>query len=138
GVDGDQEVFLVPVLADGKSVGDHIARHGADKDDEVGFFEEIVGGLRATITHRTNVGGRIERDRALGTPFDGTGNVVVLEPFGQLFGRFVGPVVATGNEEWFFGGQEGIVELDRKSTRLNSNHVSISYAVCCLKKKRRF
>src|SRR5699024_11743888 len=26
---------------------------------------------------------------------------------------------------------------DRKSTRLNSNHVSISYAVFCLKKKKR-
>src|SRR5207249_12330915 len=26
--------------------------------------------------------------------------------------------------------------LDRKSTRLNSSHVSISYAVLCLKKKR--
>src|SRR5699024_11843788 len=28
-------------------------------------------------------------------------------------------------------------ELDRKSTRLNSSHVSISYAVFCLKKKSR-
>src|SRR5699024_12031322 len=28
--------------------------------------------------------------------------------------------------------------LDRKSTRLNSSHVSISYAVFCLKKKREF
>src|SRR5699024_12791924 len=27
---------------------------------------------------------------------------------------------------------------DRKSTRLNSSHVSISYAVFCLKKKRRY
>src|SRR5699024_11995016 len=27
--------------------------------------------------------------------------------------------------------------LDRKSTRLNSSHVSISYAVFCLKKKKR-
>src|SRR5699024_11543110 len=27
-------------------------------------------------------------------------------------------------------------EQDRKSTRLNSSHVSISYAVFCLKKKR--
>src|SRR5207249_5146224 len=27
--------------------------------------------------------------------------------------------------------------LDRKSTRLNSSHVSISYAVFCLKKKNR-
>src|SRR5699024_5932072 len=25
--------------------------------------------------------------------------------------------------------------IDRKSTRLNSSHVSISYAVCCMKKK---
>src|SRR6266496_6090319 len=28
--------------------------------------------------------------------------------------------------------------LDRKSTRLNSSHVEISYAVFCLKKKKRF
>src|SRR5699024_12363856 len=28
-------------------------------------------------------------------------------------------------------------QLDRKSTRLNSSHVSISYAVFCLKKKRK-
>src|SRR5699024_11238195 len=28
-------------------------------------------------------------------------------------------------------------EKDRKSTRLNSSHVSISYAVFCLKKKKR-
>src|SRR4051812_49854373 len=27
---------------------------------------------------------------------------------------------------------------DRKSTRLNSSHMSISYAVFCLKKKKRF
>src|SRR5699024_12727818 len=34
------------------------------------------------------------------------------------------------------GGYVGILEEDRKSTRLNSSHVSISYAVFCLKKKR--
>src|SRR5207249_5805932 len=35
------------------------------------------------------------------------------------------------------GKQAGTMELkgDRKSTRLNSSHVSISYAVFCLKKK---
>src|SRR5699024_12166173 len=32
-------------------------------------------------------------------------------------------------------GQEAEVSIDRKSTRLNSSHVSISYAVFCLKKK---
>src|SRR5256885_9392338 len=30
----------------------------------------------------------------------------------------------------------GVVGLDRKSTRLNSSHLVISYAVFCLKKKR--
>src|SRR5439155_7583777 len=30
---------------------------------------------------------------------------------------------------------EPMVHLDRKSTRLNSSHVAISYAVFCLKKK---
>src|SRR5690606_40462082 len=30
-----------------------------------------------------------------------------------------------------------IVTLDRKSTRLNSSHVKISYAVFCLKKKKK-
>src|SRR5699024_12219498 len=30
---------------------------------------------------------------------------------------------------------KGLSEKDRKSTRLNSSHVSISYAVFCLKKK---
>src|SRR5690606_40411142 len=39
------------------------------------------------------------------------------------------------------GGQEviqarGRAEEDRKSTRLNSSHVKISYAVFCLKKKK--
>src|SRR5699024_12422460 len=42
-----------------------------------------------------------------------------------------------------FGGQTAIklarhMDEDRKSTRLNSSHVSISYAVFCLKKKKTF
>src|SRR5207302_7658701 len=36
-------------------------------------------------------------------------------------------------EEHFAG--KGYAQLDRKSTRLNSSHVKISYAVFCLKKK---
>src|SRR5205814_4722225 len=31
----------------------------------------------------------------------------------------------------------GLGDLDRKSTRLNSSHLGISYAVFCLKKKNR-
>src|SRR5438067_10635684 len=33
-------------------------------------------------------------------------------------------------------GARTATSLDRKSTRLNSSHVSISYAVFCLKKKK--
>src|SRR2546421_10936512 len=39
-----------------------------------------------------------------------------------------------------FGGLEGPLgreQLDRKSTRLNSSHDQISYAVFCLKKKKK-
>src|SRR5688572_32405139 len=34
-----------------------------------------------------------------------------------------------------YGGQQGTT-IDRKSTRLNSSHSQISYAVFCLKKKK--
>src|SRR5690348_17676450 len=34
------------------------------------------------------------------------------------------------------GNVQRVVSLDRKSTRLNSSHPSISYAVFCLKKKK--
>src|SRR5438309_3339398 len=34
-------------------------------------------------------------------------------------------------------GEPGYSTLDRKSTRLNSSHSSISYAVFCLKKKKK-
>src|SRR5437899_7710938 len=35
-----------------------------------------------------------------------------------------------------FGGTQAGSPLDRKSTRLNSSHLGISYAVFCLKKKK--
>src|SRR5690625_7388429 len=35
------------------------------------------------------------------------------------------------------GAEEAAAGGDRKSTRLNSSHVAISYAVFCLKKKKR-
>src|SRR5471030_3464389 len=36
-----------------------------------------------------------------------------------------------------FGGKQRRRRRDRKSTRLNSSHLGISYAVFCLKKKKR-
>src|SRR5205814_10567686 len=44
------------------------------------------------------------------------------------------------NETYDRGGRQyrdKLWELDRKSTRLNSSHLGISYAVFCLKKKKK-
>src|SRR5207253_7048557 len=45
----------------------------------------------------------------------------------------------TGHELGFgaLADPQGWLERDRKSTRLNSSHVAISYAVFCLKKKNK-
>src|SRR5438132_7771286 len=42
----------------------------------------------------------------------------------------------TGFADWANYGEAGYTERDRKSTRLNSSHTVISYAVFCLKKKK--
>src|SRR5699024_11813605 len=62
--------------------------------------------------------------------------------YGLFFGLIVGSIVvltkAIEGFSWIHGLMIGLgtfIGLDRKSTRLNSSHVSISYAVFCLKKK---
>src|SRR5438067_5628857 len=45
--------------------------------------------------------------------------------------------VRSGQEPVAPGAGLGHAAKDRKSTRLNSSHVSISYAVFCLKKKKK-
>src|SRR5207249_10145370 len=55
-----------------------------------------------------------------------------VQHFGDLLGRF--PFSHELQDLAFPGGEM----RDRKSTRLNSSHVSISYAVFCLKKKKIF
>src|SRR5207253_8012997 len=44
---------------------------------------------------------------------------------------------STSRMKWRSGKEETMRSGDRKSTRLNSSHVAISYAVFCLKKKKR-
>src|SRR5690625_6255401 len=60
----------------------------------------------------------------------------------RIDGKIIGEVHCDGD---VFIGKTGYVEplvnarnlnIDRKSTRLNSSHVAISYAVFCLKKKK--
>src|SRR5690625_5443542 len=64
----------------------------------------------------------------------------VFDFTGKILGRALADVVALLNPQRIVitGGvvQAGDLLLtDRKSTRLNSSHVAISYAVFCLKKK---
>src|SRR5699024_11991604 len=61
--------------------------------------------------------------------------VTHLRGVAHLRGHETNRLAALVTEITRLGGQAE--ELDRKSTRLNSSHVSISYAVFCLKKKKR-
>src|SRR3712207_7000593 len=72
--------------------------------------------------------------------FGSTGTAVALravhrllgdEPSGRAADRALGRV-----RERFDGRRWGPM-VDRKSTRLNSSHANISYAVFCLKKKKK-
>src|SRR5690554_7779609 len=71
-----------------------------------------------------------ENDQVLGVSFrkdqDGTDLQVVRQQFQDLLQRLNSQVIMRLHQE----------REDRKSTRLNSSHVRISYAVFCLKKKK--
>src|SRR2546430_6450625 len=47
------------------------------------------------------------------------------------------PKAQQHNADWTRFGLKGSISTDRKSTRLNSSHSQISYAVFCLKKKKK-
>src|SRR3954449_5698734 len=60
-----------------------------------------------------------------------------LFPYTTLFRSNVPPKVSLGPDRTVNEGEVVAVSLDRKSTRLNSSHTLISYAVFCLKNKHR-
>src|SRR5256885_10521420 len=94
------------------------------------------------------VNGVLSQDRVLSV----TANCYSELGASSLLGRLLNPedenlsggansqVAVIGYEFWQrrFGGTRDVVgkQIDRKSTRLNSSHLVISYAVFCLKKKR--
>src|SRR3712207_7703463 len=64
----------------------------------------------------------------VGPAVDGVNGTLVFSPLGGLL--VLGAVLAGAG--WFASGAGRT--LDRKSTRLNSSHANIPYAVFCLKK----
>src|SRR3990167_9705503 len=89
-------------------------------------------------------GAERDRDRAVrreadlgafvGRPARGleeTADADAAQPAPHLRGR------APRLESFHIGTHHGGIEIDRKSTRLNSSHSQISYAVFCLKKSPR-
>src|SRR2546428_2882335 len=61
-----------------------------------------------------------------------------LFPYTTLFrspGASDAPALLARGMEQILSAQDPVLRADRKSTRLNSSHDQISYAVFCLKKK---
>src|SRR2546427_5965477 len=63
--------------------------------------------------------------------------VAALRHFGAQGGNQFIEKQCMGHEQAFSGSPACGSARDRKSTRLNSSHSQISYAVFCLKKKKR-
>src|SRR3712207_8025513 len=78
---------------------------------------------------------RVRRDRVYSTPDFGT--VARIEPQTYRVHGAAGEPPDPESHERLLEGTPVYAEkrLDRKSTRLNSSHANISYAVFCLKKK---
>src|SRR5690606_41604512 len=77
-------------------------------------------GLRGFLPAPSQALGHLEQGREVGPHMAG-------REAGHDHAPLVTPGIALGREQ---------TQLDRKSTRLNSSHVKISYAVFCLKKKK--
>src|SRR5690625_7068314 len=100
---------------------------------------EICPTISATkpkiVVHPLGIGGKADPARLV---FNGDSGSAVVASLVELGGRYrliVNEVKAEQPLEET--PQLPVAKVDRKSTRLNSSHVAISYAVFCLKKKRK-
>src|SRR5207253_10544493 len=98
---------LQPAPATGVVVGNNLLEHGRE-------------------------GGRV--DRFVLANGHGAGGLVVVPGRDDAFGIWDDGAVIQKYVDVVLRCQQG-ANVDRKSTRLNSSHVAISYAVFCLKKK---
>src|SRR3712207_8887793 len=91
------------------------------------FFLMIRRPPRSTLFPYTTLFRSVAAELERELPLDHVEAVRVMAvdvPIGAVLARHVAHV-----------GEGQLVALDRKSTRLNSSHANISYAVFCLKKK---
>src|SRR5690625_1637604 len=131
--DFDRETILEDVLAD-----ESVSNEEAPKDLAVMFPLETLG---AELVEKEEV--PLEDGERVIMTFKGERNFTLIQeqqttqPTSQAVEEVQGDVVNIGSQ---FGAlsENGLEwsEKDRKSTRLNSSHVAISYAVFCLTKKR--
>src|SRR5690606_7112480 len=100
---------------------------------EVEALEGERRGERFRCHQRSNLEPLVAGDRVIWRPAEPFGVVLAVLPRRSLLTRpaFQGELRAVAaNIDTL------LVVIDRKSTRLNSSHVKISYAVFCLKKKK--
>src|SRR3989475_608425 len=69
---------------------------------------------------------------------DGTVNVAPFSFFNAMSGDPPLLCVCIGSRQGVLKDTARNIAADRKSTRLNSSHSQISYAVFCLKKKKKY
>src|SRR5690606_40233911 len=98
---------------------------------------ELRGEHVAFSVSRARIASKLQEDPAFASKMEellDTWDSIVQEYYYEYYG------LASGSSDPKFRMPEfpeRVILEDRKSTRLNSSHVKISYAVFCLKKKKR-
>src|SRR5690242_6759370 len=99
--------------------------NGAGKSTLIGILSSLVNATGGEVRiFGTSI--RTHRSDAM--------RMIGLVPQELNFNQFEKPFDICVNQAGFYGIPRRIAAEDRKSTRLNSSHMSISYAVFCLKK----
>src|SRR5438874_9430099 len=132
---GNATLFVTPsgetVLIDTGNGGNQAARDAARiveaaKDAGVTRIDHLI----ITHWHGDHFGGlqEVARQLPIAHYYDHGANVQATPATDDFFKTVYEPLTAKA--------MHTVVKPDRKSTRLNSSHVEISYAVFCLKKKK--
>src|SRR5258705_68881 len=96
---------------------------------ELESFKRVVAPFDGVITARnTDIGSLINAGQSAGSELFKLADTRKL----RIYVQVPEPYAAVAKP-----GLEAQLKLDRKSTRLNSSHLGISYAVFCLKKKKK-